>query len=158
MSNEEIEKTLREYIGKTVHMSLATAKDNKPWVCEVHFANDEQLNLFFVSKMSTRHCQEIATNPFVAGNIVRQHSLTESPHGIYFEGHAQRLDQPSESEIENYCQALGRDRNDLNKRLVEPEPDGHRIYKITVENWYIFGKFDGDTSQKRVLPWNGGVK
>ncbi len=66
----DVEKIIREYIDKTIHLSLATSSDNKPWVCEVHFAYDEQLNLYFRSLKSRRHSQEIAKNPNVAGNII----------------------------------------------------------------------------------------
>ena len=37
MNEEKIERIIREYLPQIIHMSLATVKDNKPWVCEVHF-------------------------------------------------------------------------------------------------------------------------
>ncbi|HLZ15367.1 MAG TPA: hypothetical protein VKQ34_05305 [Candidatus Saccharimonadales bacterium] len=37
----DIEQIIRDYLPDVVHMSLATCKDNKPWVCEVHFAYDD---------------------------------------------------------------------------------------------------------------------
>jgi uncharacterized protein YhbP (UPF0306 family) len=75
----DVEKVVREYIDKSIHMSLATSTENKPWVCEVHFAYDDDLNLYWRSKTDRRHSQEIALNPFVAGNIVKQHELTSIP-------------------------------------------------------------------------------
>lgn len=33
-----VEQLIQEYIDKSLHMSLATVPDNKPWVCELHFA------------------------------------------------------------------------------------------------------------------------
>lgn len=153
MSDSEIEKNVREYIGKTVHMSLATSKDHKPWVCEVHFAADDQLNLYFVSNKTTRHCREIAANSSVAGDIVKQHPLEESPHGVYFEGRAKMLEPPDDVQVEGYCQALGRDVMELKTTLADPNDD-HRLYKITVDNWAIFGKFGGDKNQKHSLAWS----
>ncbi|MDB5177901.1 MAG: hypothetical protein JWO61_284, partial [Candidatus Saccharibacteria bacterium] len=46
------------------------------------------------------------------------------------------------------------------ERIIEQTKaaDGPKFYKITVENWYCFGKFDGDKVQKSSLVWNGGVK
>ena len=78
----DIEKVIRENIDKTVHMSLATVHDNRPWVCEVHFAYDDDLNIYYRSLNTRRHSKEIALNPNVAGNIVRQHTLGEYPLGI----------------------------------------------------------------------------
>jgi len=152
-----IEQIVREYIDKSVHMSLATASSNMPWVCEVHFVYDEHLNLYFRSLASRRHSQEIATNPNIAGNIVRQHALGEYPHGIYFEGTAKMLTDAAEQKRVFLL---------FQKRLKQPEsileeaqkPDGHKFYKITVKNWYAFGKFSGESGQKYELVWNGGER
>src|SRR5690349_166662 len=133
--NLDVEKIVREYIDKSLHMSLGTSKDNKPWVCEVHFVYDENLNLYFRSLTSRRHSQEIAVNPQVAGNIVRQHAVDEYPHGIYFEGKAKLIEDEAEK------QALFlpfQQRFNVAKSVLEEakRPDGHQFYKITVENWY----------------------
>ncbi len=80
--NLDIEKIIREYIDKSPHMSLASVSGNKPWVCEVQFAYDEKLNLYFRSLKSRRHSQEIASNSHVAGNIVRQHELGGLPESL----------------------------------------------------------------------------
>lgn len=151
-----VEQIVRDYITKTVHMSLATVSGDKPWVCEVHFAHDDALNLYFFSKTDTRHCQEIAQNPNVAGNIIKQHELTEIPHGIYYEGIAEALAEPTEEDIDRYCTQLGRDKDEFLQLLHEG--DVRHMYKITVSNWAIFGKFDQERVEKNVLIWNGGQK
>lgn len=150
MSNEVIEAVLREYITKTPHMSLATVSDSKPWVCEVHFTHDNKLNLYFVSKRSTRHCKEIAVNPHVAGNIIRQHSLTEAPSGIYFEGDVEAINATQE-DIERYCSALNRDVAEAVELLKDS--DIRSMYRIKVRNWAVFGNFDGSGTLKHVLEW-----
>lgn len=150
----DVETIVREYIDKTVHMSLGTAtKDGKPWVCEVHFAYDDDLNLYFVSKLTTRHCIEIAENPNVAGNIVRQHPLDEPPGGIYFEGNARVLDSPSERQLDAYCTRLERDKDQLIGQLKEE--NDRQMYQINVANWAAFGKFGDGPMSKRVLNWSG---
>ena len=152
----DVEKIVREYIDKTVHLSMATSKDNKPWVCEVHFAYDQILSLYFVSRLETRHCQEITANPFVAGNIVKQHNLTELPHGIYFEGQAEALTDPTPEDISRYCDRLGRDKEELTQLLSAKTE--RAMFKITVKNWAAFGKFDQTDLSKYELTWNGGQK
>jgi uncharacterized protein YhbP (UPF0306 family) len=150
MNNEEIEQIIREYITKIPHMSLAASSNNRPWVCEVHFAYDVDLNLYFVSKEATRHCQEIAENPYVAGNIVKQHSLSESPNGIYFEGVAEAI-EATKLDVERYCTALNRETAELASRLQKPE--GYRMYKIRVNKWAVFGNFDSKGNAKYELEW-----
>ncbi|MGH7157960.1 MAG: pyridoxamine 5'-phosphate oxidase family protein [Candidatus Saccharimonadales bacterium] len=153
----DIEKIIREYIDKSIHMSLATSADNKPWVCEVHFAYDDNLNVYWRSKTDRRHSQEIAVNPFVAGNIVKQHSLEEYPHAIYFEGTAELVeDESKHPEIAE----LFIKRQIGSSGIIEDakKDDGHKFYKVTVANWYAFGKFGGDKGQKYTLNWNGGSR
>ncbi len=154
MSSVGVENVIREYIKKTVHLSLGTSTaKGKPWVCEVHFGYDDALNLYFVSKKSTRHCTEIAENPFVAGNIIKQHHLEESPHGIYFEGEA-ALIKPTDAQLELYSSRLGRNKNELAAQLKDTDDSG--MYQITVSNWAIFGKFGLDSNQKYELSWKDG--
>lgn len=155
--NLDIEKIVREYIDKSLHMSLATVSGDKPWVCEVHFVYDDDLNLYFRSKAATRHAQEIATNPNVAGNIVRQHALDEYPAAVYFEGAAERLTNEADWQA---VLPLFEARLKADESILEDarNPDGKHFYKITVANWAAFGKFGGDKGQKYELKWNGGAK
>lgn len=148
----DIEKIIRDYIPNLVHLSLATSASNKPWVCEVHFAFDDELNLYFGSKTATRHCQEIAQNPHVAGNIVRQHENGEVPLGVYFEGTADQVTQ--EAAQEAAFSVLDKRFNISQKAPGKRSDDGWGMYKITVKNWYVFGKFDDDSGpQKYELAW-----
>lgn len=152
-----VEEIVREYVDKTIHMSLATSVENKPWVCEVHFVYDDDLNIYWRSKESRRHSQEIEINPNVAGNIVRQHGLGEYPHAIYFEGVAEMLtDEEQQKRIFPLFQSrIGASEDAFKELSIE---GGHKIYKITVDNWYAFGKFGRESGDKYHLPWNGGKK
>lgn len=142
----DIENILRSNINNSFHLSLGTSRDGRPWVSEVHFAFDDELNLYFRSLSSRRHSQDIAANPNVAGNIVRQHSLEDEVLGVYFEGVAERLDPDK----------LGKAYDTLSQRLgVTSETideartaEGHQFYKITVKDWYVFGNLDGTSYQK----------
>lgn len=148
----DIEKVIRANIDKTVHMSLATVHDNQPWVCEVHFAYDDTLNIYYRSLSTRRHSEEIELNPNVAGNIVRQHALGEYPLGIYFEGTAKLLEAGDE---QNHAFETLRDRLETPESAIEEaaRDDGHKFYKITVKNWYVFGKLDGQSGRKYQLEW-----
>lgn len=149
-----IEQIIREYIDKTIHMSLAAVSDGRPWVCEVHFAYDEDLNIYWRSLKTRRHSKEIAQGPYVAGNIVKQHELDEYPHAIYFEGTAELVDDES---IYPELYELFHKRKIGNESMIEDakRADGHKFYKVIVKDWYAFGKFGGDSGNKYHLPWNG---
>lgn len=155
MSNEELEKTIREYIPQVIHMSLATSRNNKPWVCEVHFAYDNSLSLYFVSSRDRRHSQDIEDNPCVAGNIVTQHHKRQKVRGVYFEGTAARAENVDESH-EGYLAYVDR-LGGWDGMLKEISRDGDAaLYKISVDNYYLFDNYEKGGG-KLQLPWGKSV-
>lgn len=137
-----VEKAIREYLPNILHMSLATCVNNKPWVCEVHFVYDDDLNLYWRSTPERRHSQEIAVNPHVAGNIVTQHGEGEKPRGLYFEGTAERLSGLTEESPEYQLFA---DRFGLGPEILDSP---HNFYKATVADWYVFDARESSPAQK----------
>ncbi len=146
-----VEATIRKYLPQVIHMSLATCTGNKPWICEVHFAYDDGLNLYWCSTPQRRHSQEISANPHVAGNMVTQHHLGQKVRGVYFEGLAKELEpiDANHPAYKLYCARFG-DRPDLIADAVRP--DGGRFYQVTVSDFYLFDGYDGP-SNKYHLPW-----
>jgi uncharacterized protein YhbP (UPF0306 family) len=153
MTEKEIETTIREYIDQIVHMSLATCVDNKPWVCEVHFAVDDNLNIYFRSIRSSRHAQEIAQNSTVAGNIVTQHFKNQRVRGVYYEGTAELLTDLTEDHpaVRATAQRYGRDSA---IQALKPGDNESHYFKISVKNWYLFDSYGPAPVDKYQLPWN----
>lgn len=148
----EIEKTIRNYIPQVIHMSLATCANDKPWICEVHFVFDNELNFYFRSTPHRKHSEEIAENPNVAGNIVTQHFLGQKVRGVYFEGIAEKLENVDKNHVayKLYCQRFGTGE----EILAEAEKNtGHGFYKITVKKFALFDGYESSPSQKYELDW-----
>jgi uncharacterized protein YhbP (UPF0306 family) len=152
MSNEQIEAIIREYIPQIIHMSLATVENNKPWVCEVHFSYDDELNLYFMSSTNTRHAQEIVKNPHVAGNIVTQHHKNQKVRCVDFEGIAEILSSTDAEQIAYpaYVKRYGESEGLLNE--IRKDGDA-RFFKINVKDFYLFDSY-GEGRAKHHLPWH----
>jgi uncharacterized protein YhbP (UPF0306 family) len=152
--NFDVEKAIREYLPQIAHMSLATVKDSKPWVCEVHYAFDDDLHLYFCSSLSTRHSEELRNNPHVAGNMVTQHFLHQKVRGVYFEGSAEQLENVDESHpaYQAYNQ-----RYSVGPQVVQAtSAEGKaRFYKITVTDFYVFDGYVTNPPEKFHLSWKG---
>lgn len=148
----DIEKTIREYLPKICHMSLATSRGDKPWICEVHYVYDDELNLYFCSRAKRRHSIEIADNPYVAGNMVKEHAVGEKVRGVYFEGTCELLADVDEDHI---AFKLYDKQFTCGKEILEDAQaeNGHKFYKITVDTWYLFDNKESSPSQKYVLEW-----
>ncbi len=148
----DVEKTIREYLPGVIHMSLASCVNNKPWVCEVHYVFDDDLNLYFRSKPSRRHSLEIEMNPNISGNIVEQHNLEDDVRGVYFEGIAEIMEN---IDMDNPVYKLFVNRFAMGEGILEDakKEDGHKFYKISVNKFYVFDSRESDPSQKYELPW-----
>lgn len=147
-----IEKVIREYLPEVIHLSLATTVDNSPWICELHYVFDQDLNLYFRSTPSRRHSKEIEKNPKVAGNIIKQHSTEQKPRGIYFEGHGEMLQNVDKSHVayKLYCERFRTNESILEEAQTK---EGHKFYKITVNKFYLFDSIESKPSQKYELDW-----
>ncbi len=149
----DIEQKVREYIDKTIHMSLATSSENAPWICEVHFAYDDELNLYFRSLTSRRHSQEIANNPKVAGNIIDKYNVGDTEVGLSYDGLAELISDKNERKLAFDC--LKKRLNIAESALQQAESEsGHQFYKIKVLNWYVMGKFGTPKNEKYTLGWS----
>ncbi len=151
MNPQQIEAIIREYIDQVIHMSLATVKDNKPWVCEVHFYYDDELNLYFTSSKNSRHAQWLIMNPFVAGNIVTQHFKNQKVRCVEFEGTAEMLSGAEAEKIayKAYAARYGESEGLLNE--IRKDGDVHS-FKIKVQDFFLFDSY-GEGRGKHHLPW-----
>lgn len=87
----DIKKRIREVLNKTHLMSLATHDDVGPWVADVIFIYDEDMNIYWMSDPETRHSKAILKNNTAAGAITYSTKSKESNLGIQFEGIAKQL-------------------------------------------------------------------
>jgi uncharacterized protein YhbP (UPF0306 family) len=148
-----IEQVIREYLPGVVHMSLATSNNNVPWISELHFMYDADLHIYFRSLPSRRHSLDIKENPNVSGNVIKQHTIGEKVRGVYFEGKAELIENvtmQSES-YKAFTKRFGPNKDVLEEANTE---NGHKFYKITVENYYVFDSISSNPSKKYKLSWH----
>lgn len=146
-----IEQAIREYLPGVVHLSLATVNNGIPWMCEVHYAYDDRLNLYFVSRPSKRHSVEIMQNGIVAGSIVRQHMAKEKVRGVFFEGKAKKIENIS---TKHDAYKVFTERFGVEKSLLEIGKDTREFYQVTVNKFYLFDSIESEIGKKYELVWN----
>ena len=78
---------ITSFLKKHHVLTLATVSENQPWVANCFYAFlEEQMAFVFTSGYETRHIQEAAQNPKVAGNVVLETSIIGKIQGIQFSG------------------------------------------------------------------------
>ena len=78
---------ITSFLKKHHVLTLATVAGDQPWVANCFYAfMEEQMAFVFTSGYETRHVQEAALNPKVAGNVVLETSIIGKIQGIQFSG------------------------------------------------------------------------
>jgi uncharacterized protein YhbP (UPF0306 family) len=86
MEKELLKKHILDLMKKSLVASIATSVNSKPWVANVFFTNDSDLNIYFLSSTKTRHSLEAVQNSSVAVSIYDKESTYDFVHGIQIEG------------------------------------------------------------------------
>lgn len=129
-------------------MQVATCAAGKPWCATVYFAHDNLHNLYWISVPETRHSQELAQNPRVAGTIVLPHTYGEPVHGLQFEGMAREVTDPDEirSLSESYIERYGR--YNLAEEIISGANPNH-LYQIVPETFVLFDQANFPTQPRQ---------
>ena len=86
LSQEELKQHILDYLSQNKRMSLATSKDDIPWAATVMYTFDNDLNIYFLSEVSTRKVQNLQENPKVAATINEVTGGIGKVKGIQLEG------------------------------------------------------------------------
>ena len=153
MDDKQIEQIIRDYLPQIIHMSVATVEGGKPWVFEVHYGFDDDLNLYWMSSQKVRHSQEVAKNANVSGNIVVQHFLGQLARGVAFEGQVEVIEGIDEDHPA-YKAYANRFADRADKVLsAYANPEGARIYKVHVSDYYLIDGLRTGSPEKHHLKW-----
>lgn len=155
MNDNELQQAIKEYLPSIIHMSAASVgEDGKPWAWEVHYAFDDDLNLYWVSVMGARHSQELVKNTNIAGTIVVQHGPADAPRGVSFEGVVEIIDNVTEDHPAFKAYAtrfLERAASILEGYAQEvSNPVARRIFKVNVTDYYLVAFVDGKLTKNHL--------
>jgi uncharacterized protein YhbP (UPF0306 family) len=130
---------IRQYLNDAIMMQLATVADGKPWVCNVWFAVDKNMNIYWFSSTTRRHSKELLENSHVAAAFCLPQLPSDSySRGLQVEGTAELLTKPSDiaTAMKYY---VGRVFNvNQIKQFMELIDKPHRFYKLSPKNFVLF--------------------
>lgn len=87
---DDIKSLIKEVLERGYLMSLATVDEGGVWVSDVIYVFDDNLNIYWMSKLHRRHSIAIVKSPKVAGTITVS-DQGEDNLGIQFGGSAQKI-------------------------------------------------------------------
>ncbi|KKU74465.1 MAG: Pyridoxamine 5'-phosphate oxidase-related FMN-binding protein, partial [Candidatus Wolfebacteria bacterium GW2011_GWA1_47_6] len=132
----DVQKLAKEILESNQYMTIGSAgKNGTAWVSPVVYAYDNDLNLYFVSHIRSKHCVNIGQNKSVAVAIFDSHQLIGDGVGLQIEGTAKRVTLLEIPEVSltyfkrtyPYARATKSFNTGLKKLLNE---NTYRLYKI----------------------------
>ncbi len=142
MSDSNVRQHILDYLGEAKMMQLATSDGKSPWVCNVWFASDAHMSIYWISSTKRRHSEELSRNPRVAASICIPREPSESDKGaLQIEGIATEVTSPAElaKALKLYV-SRGFFTLAQVKKFMANLDHPHRFYKITPERIVYFGK------------------
>ena len=135
-------------------MSVATYGDY-PWIANLYFVHDENLNLYFLSSHWREHCEAIKKNNKVAVAITDSHQPFRSPQvGIQMHGTAKEVNMVTKLKwmFEMWNKLIA---GDDGEKLTDPkkflEAGRSKVYKITPKRIKFFNTGLWPEEQTKVL-------
>ena len=97
--NQDVDN-IRSFLSERTTLSLATASANGPWAASVFFAEDPDLNLYFVSDPKTRHCLEAIANPDIAATVNEDCKGWQSIQGLQIKGRVSEVADNDRADVQ----------------------------------------------------------
>ncbi|MBP9667420.1 pyridoxamine 5'-phosphate oxidase family protein [Candidatus Saccharibacteria bacterium] len=141
MTTNALHQKIHDYLNEVKMMHLATASNDTPWVCNVWFAADKDLTIYWISSTRRRHSKELVKNSSVAASFCLPSQPNESDKGaLQMEGTATEVTNPIElaKALKLYV-ARGFFTAAQVKNFMASLDHPHRFYKISPERIVFFG-------------------
>jgi uncharacterized protein YhbP (UPF0306 family) len=92
----DLKELILDYLKQAKLMHLATVSNGKPWVSNVWFAADNEMNIYWFSATTRRHSLELTKDNHVAAGICLPQAPSDDPRGLQVEGTAEILTRPAD--------------------------------------------------------------
>jgi uncharacterized protein YhbP (UPF0306 family) len=151
---KSVEQYIAEYLSTAYFMQIGTSVNNVPWVCTVHVATNDRMDLIWVSEVSSRHSQDIEKNAHVAGTLVLPQGPDVPVWGIQFQGEAKKVTDEKEARelLAPYGKRFGADEEFIGMIAKGNAP--HACYVIKPSIFVLFDQihFPDAPRQEYVVP------
>lgn len=151
----DVKDIIQQYLKDAIMMQLATVADGKPWVCNVWFAADKNMNIYWFSSTTRRHSKELLDNPNVAAAFcLPQLPSDNHSRGLQVEGTAELLTKPSDiaTAMKFYVGRVFSVKQIKQFMGLLDKP--HRFYKLTPENFVLFDNLNFPENSRQELCLN----
>lgn len=134
----QVGNLISQYLNEAKMMHLATVSNGKPWVCNVWFAADEGMNIYWFSSVTRRHSEEVAKDPRVARAMCLPQAPQDPPRGLQFEGTAEVLNNEADIAKAKSVYAGRIFPQEKIQEFMSHTERPHKFYRIKPELFVLF--------------------
>lgn len=148
----KVEELVKKYVKEGKMLQIATVNGSQPWSCTVYYASDDDLNLYWISTIDTRHSQEIKQNSKVAASIPIKFNDTVVV-GLQLEGEAELIKNSEviKKKAKLYSEKFQRGVDWLEDFIAGNNP--HKLYRIKPRLFVVFDRVNfPEDSRKEWIP------
>lgn len=150
-TDSDVKQIIQKYLKDAVMMQLATVSENKPWVCNVWFVADKDMNIYWFSATTRRHSMEVLDNPNVAAAICLPQKPSDSTaRGLQVEGRAELLTKPNDIAVAMKYYVGRVFTLKQTKQFMALLDRPHRFYKLTPDNFVLFDTENFPSNSRQV--------
>lgn len=135
MTKEDIYKEILSISEQ--YAVFATVDGTKPQAATMYFVCNETLDIFFMTKTSTRKYANLRQNPQMAFVLTANHP----PKTIQIEGKVEEVMDPEE-QTTYYGQLVEKARNNVSMPPIEQIAAGEVVFMKLVPDWIRVGSFE----------------
>jgi len=88
---EELRRLIKTILENGFTMALGTVDERGVWVANVTYIHDEDYNLYWLSRVDTRHSEAVLKNSNVAAAITLSNNPNKEVIGLQISGVAEKL-------------------------------------------------------------------
>ncbi len=136
-------------------MQLATAsKAGRPWLCNVWYVMDNQDNVYWISRITRRHSEDIANNPQVACTFHKPYKGGPGLKGcaLVIAGLAKSLSgADAEKVLQLYAEKYPQINDTPNLEETIAGTGKHLFYRLTPQNIVWWDETEGHDNPRQVL-------
>lgn len=115
--------TVGSFLDSLSTLTLATCGPAGPWAAALFFVRDEEFNLYFISSQSSRHVQDLLTDPNVAVTVNGDPDNWIEIRGLQISGTAEVVTENERADATSlYLQKF----SDVRRILSAPSTDAER--------------------------------
>ncbi len=129
---------LHDYVNSCNVMQLASCKDGKPYVVNVHYYAAEDGSLYWISTRDRRHSQELEQNPAACATLKIHENTIDEPWviGLTIEGVVEHIAEDAGAVAERYRQKLGKGKQMMQDIKTGVNP--HKFYRLVPQRYSLF--------------------